>query len=169
MKNTFLLSCALLLICFKASAQEKISLRDVATYLDKEVTVNPQVLDFDSKTDYEYLYFGEHYPNQKLTIIIKRSVKLKLPILLGREIAGFTGTIARYTGKPDSSANYGIDEIKKEAEKDRQMLVGGQEMTGHFGYTPNNHPVNLQGKLVMFITDQKQISKRTKRAAVSLH
>lgn len=169
MKNTFLLSCALLLICLKASAQEKISLRYVANYVDKEVTVNPQVIDFDSKTNVVYLYFGEHYPNQKLTVIIKRPIKVKLPILLGREIASFTGTIVQYSGKPDSSANYGIDEIKKEAEKDKQLLIGGKEITGHFGYIPNNRPVNLQGKLVMFITDQKQISKKTTRAAVSLH
>jgi hypothetical protein len=169
MKNTFLVSCVLLLTSLKASAQENISLKNVASYVGKEVTVNPQVLDFDSKKDYVYLYLGERYPNQKLTVIIKRPLKVKLPILLGREIASFTGTIARYSGNPDSSANYGIDEIKKETEKDKQLLIGGKEMTGHFGYTPHNHPVNLQGKLVMFITDQKQISKKTKRAAVSLY
>lgn len=169
MKNTFLLSCALLLICLKASAQEKISLKDVASYVDKEATVNPQVLDFDSKKGYVYLYLGERYPNQKLTVIIKRPLKVKLPILLGREVASFTGTITRYSGNPDSSANYDIDNIQKEAEKDKQLLIGGKEMTGHFGYTPHDHPVDLQGKLVMFITDQKQISKKTKRAAVSLY
>ncbi|MBD1387248.1 hypothetical protein IDJ75_18310 [Mucilaginibacter rigui] len=169
MKNTFLLSCALLLTCLKVTAQENISLRDVASYIGKEVTVNPQVFDFDSKKDYVYLYFGERYPNQKLTVIIKRPVKVKLPILLGQEIASFTGAITQYSGKPDSSANYGIDEIKKEAEKDKQLLIGGKEMTGHIGYTPHNHTVNLQGKLVMLITDQKQISKKTKRAAMSLY
>ena len=169
MKNTFLFCCALLLTSLKVTAQQNISLRDVASYVDKEVTVNPQVLDFDSKKDYVYLYLGERYPNQKLTVIIKRPIKVKLPILLGREIASFTGIITRYSGNPDSSANYGIDEIKKEAGKDKQLLIGGKEMTGHFGYIPHNGPVNLQGKLVMFITNQKQISKKTKRAEVSLY
>lgn len=169
MKNTFLLCCALLLTFLKASAQQNISLKDVTNYIGKEVTVNPQVLDFDSKPDYVYLYFGERYPNQKLTVIIKRPIKVKLPVLLGRETASFTGTITRYSGNPDSSANYDIDEIKKEAEKDKQLLIGGKDMTGHFGYTPHNHPVDLQGKLVMFVTDQKHISKKTKRAAVSLY
>jgi len=169
MKNTFLFCCALLLTSLKVTAQQNISLRDVASYVDKEVTVNPQVLDFDSKKDYVYLYLGERYPNQKLTVIIKRPIKVKLPILLGREIASFTGTITRYSGNPDSSANYNIDNIKKEAEKDKQLLISGKEMTGHFGYTPHDHPVDLQGKLVMLITGQKQISKKIKRSAVSLY
>ena len=172
MKNSLVL--LFVLLCSLSSwAQEKVVLSDIENYLDKEITICPQTADFDSKTGYTYLYFGGFYPYQKLTIAIKRfngkkPIKLKMDILLGREIACYTGTVVRYSGTPDSTDNFGAEKIKKELETDRLMMIGDKQFTGHVGtFVPRTTPVNLEGKLVMFITDQKQISKKTRRAARS--
>jgi hypothetical protein len=162
------------IIIYKASAQDTINVMQAADYINKTVTFCPQVSDFDSKQDNIYLYFGERFPKQKLAVIIKRTngkkrIKLKRDIMLGREMVYFTGIITVYNGEPDTSANYDTDAIKSDIETDKPMFIGNQHGMGHMNYTARTVPVDLKGKLVMIITDQKQIGRKVYYPQMSLY
>lgn len=151
-----------------------VHLKDIPDYLNKEITIQTQVIDFDSRGDYWYLYIGDHYPNQRFTILVKKvngtkRMKFNMDILLGRKIAYFTGTVNRYAGNPDSSANPEIEKIRQEIEQPRPITIGETSGMGYFHYMPKTAPIDLRGKLVMMITDKKQIGKKLYPALVSLY
>ena len=166
MKYFYLLILSFIAIS-KAAAQDTIRLADAVSHIGQKVTFCTQAADFDSRTENTYLYFGNRYPNQTLTVIVKRTngeknITLSRDIVLGRVMVYFTGTIISYTGKPDTSASYDIAAIKKDIETHRlTLIIGGMPMKGHFNYIPRTEPINLKGKLVMMITEQDQIGKKT--------
>jgi len=175
MKSFLVVSFLVLSLTAKSRSQTNIvNLRDIPENLNKEITIQTQVIDFDSRGDYWYLYIGDHYPNQRFTIMVKKvngtkRMKLNMDILLGRKIANFTGTVTRYEGNPDSSANPEIEKIRQEIEQPRPLTIGESTGMGYFHYIPKTAPVDLQGKLVMLITDKKQIGKKLYPAMVNIY
>ena len=174
MKTQTILLLIFILLSFKLFAQDTIRIIDAKNYVGRNVTFRSQVSDFDSRKDYTYLHFGGHYPNQDFSIIINREnagkpVKLKRNIMLGREMVYFTGTVTIYNGPPDTTSNYKTEAIRKDAERDRALTIGGTPYTTHFGYNPRTIPIDLKGKLVMVISEQKQIGKRRYPVMFSLY
>lgn len=174
MKSLLLLTLSFIAVISKSQAQDSIRVRDASYHVGQKVTFLSQAADFDSRMDATYLYFGDRYPKQWLTVIVKRTnekkhIKLKRNIMLGRKMVYFTGTITSYTGEPDSSATYDIVSIKRDIETDRQLTIGGTPMTAHFNYTARTTPIDLRNKLVMIITEQDQIGRKTYPTKLSLY
>jgi len=149
---------------FKATAQDTVSYRNLPAYVGRKVTLIMPVFGFDMRREYIYLYLGDCYPRQKLTVIVKRNngkkrIRLNKDIILGQVIASLKGFITTYDGEPDTTKNYGDDDVKKEFEKDRpvEIMAFHQAATMRYIYEPRKEPIDLRGKLVMFITEQKQI------------
>jgi hypothetical protein len=121
------------------------------------------VISFDLGKEYIYLYMGNFYPDQELTIIVKRyngkkRIRLNKDIILGRVAVSLTGYIATYDEEPDATKSYNDAAIKKEFEKGRPVTIGRYlPAIWHHKYTPSTEPINLKGKLVMLVTQQKQI------------
>lgn len=151
----------------KADAQDTVRCDDLPAYVGRKVTIAMPVVEFDLRQDYIYLYMGNYYPNQKFTIIVKRNngkkrIRLNEDIILGRAIASFTGYIAKDNEEPDTTKNYYDAAIKKEFEKEQQcvIMVKNQPATFYVEYNPRKGPIDLKGKLVMVIIQQKQIGAK---------
>ncbi|GGH21930.1 hypothetical protein [Mucilaginibacter phyllosphaerae] len=151
-------------LTIKASAQDTVGFKNLSAYVGRKVTVIMPVLNFDIRKEYIYLYMGGWYPNQTFTAIIKRNngkkrIKLKTDVIIGRVKVSLTGYIAKYDGEPDTTKNYDDVIIKKEFEKPQPMVVVAFNLHGMMSkkYEPRTEPIDLNGKLVMLITDQKQI------------
>jgi len=157
------------------SAQtDTIGLNQIRQYINKTVTIKVQTTDFDSKAECWYLYALGFYPNQRFTIMVKKHngtkpIKLSTDVLIGRQMVYFTGTIVNYDGQPDSSANPDIKKLSNKINVDRPMTIGGTPVMGHMVYKPKTIPVNLKGKLVMIISDQKQIGKKLYPVITSIY
>jgi len=154
----------LVIAAFNVLAQDTVSFKDIQDHIGQMVIFRAQAVDFDSKKDQMYLYFGNRYPNQKLTVIVKRTnnnkkIKLDRDVMIGRKMTYYTGMLVKYDGKPDSSENYEAESLKKYIETDRPVIIGGNSGMGHIGYRPRTTPIDLKDKLVMIISGQKQISK----------
>lgn len=157
------------MISFKATAQDTtISYKDLPAYIGRKVTLRMQVLDFDMRKDYIYLYMGGWYPEQEITVIIKRDngkkrMRLSKDVILGRVIAPFIGFITTYDEGPDTTKNYNDAAIKKEFEKGQPMEIYALHLHGMMSrkYEPRTTPIDLRGKLVMLVTLQKQIGTTT--------
>ena len=164
MKYTIL--TILLFCCFAANAQtaDTISLKDVDANIGKWVTIKCLVLDFDSRTNFLYLYAGNRFPNQLLSIIVKRDTngkKLKIDkdIILGRKMVCFTGKLVNYDGAPDTTALTDQAMLKREEERPQPVVIeyNGQRGTMRHIYQPRTGPIDLKGKPVMIIDDKRQI------------
>jgi len=161
-------------ICFASAQTDTIGLKDVPRYLNKEVTIQLQSADFDSRAENWYIYSGEMYPRQFFSIIIKKyngkkRIKLNTDVLIGRKMIYYTGTIITYNGKPDSSANPDIDKLTNIIDVERPMSIGGKSAMGYINYKPKIAPVDLNGKFVMIISDQKQIGKKMYPVIMSIY
>jgi len=169
MKALFIIALFCSEVSFKAAAQDTtISYKELPTYISRKVTLLLPVLDFDVRRDYIYLYMGGWYPEQKFTVIIKRNngkhhIRLANDIILGRVIPSITGFVTTYDEEPDTTKNYNDADIKKEFEKGRPMEVYAFHLKGmmYRKYEPRTTPIDLRGKLVMFVTLQKQIGTTT--------
>ncbi|MES2268278.1 MAG: hypothetical protein V4520_16065 [Bacteroidota bacterium] len=159
---------AVALLCFafsfKASAQDTVNYQNLPAYKGRKITIVMPVEDFDLRKEFIYLYMGNRYPNQKFTVIVNRKngdkrIKLKNDVILGRVMVSLTGYITTYDGEPDTTENYDYSAIKKEYEKDRPMvfLASNTPVMVHTTYSPRTGPIDLRGRLVMVISDQKQI------------
>jgi len=98
-----------------------------------------------------------------------KPIKLNTDVLIGRQMAYFTGTIVNYDGQPDSSANPDSKKLSNKINVDRPMTIGGTPVMGHMIYKPKTTPVDLKGKLVMIISDQKQIGKKLYPVITSIY
>jgi hypothetical protein len=154
----------LVLMCFKASAQDTVACKDLSAYTGRKVTIQMRAAGFDMRREYIYLYYGNGYPEQDFTVMIKRNdgkkrIKLNKDIILGLATAPLTGYIATYDGEPDSTKNYDDAAVKKEYEKVRPVVIiaFNQPAIMRPIYPPRKGPINLKGKLVMLITQQWQI------------
>lgn len=118
MKHLLGLAFAALLACKSYSQTDAINLKQVNEYIRKEVTIRLKAAHFDSRQHYWYLYAANRYPNQLLTVMVKKCngikyIKLDRDVLLGRKMVYFTGKIIKYDGAPDSSANPEVKSLKK--------------------------------------------------------
>lgn len=162
--------CLLILsivVISEASAQDTIKVADAANYVGKIVTFRAQPLTFDSRAENIYLYYFGHWSNQWLTVIVKRTngknrIKLKRDIMFGLRTVYFTGTITKYSEEPDTTANYDIKSIQKEFKETHPVTVAAiPGSIFHQGYVPTTGPIDLRGKMVMIITEQSQIGKKS--------
>jgi hypothetical protein len=172
-----MLTCAisfLIIGTLKVLGQDTVSFKDIQNHLGQVVTFRAQATDFDSKKDYLYLYFGNRYPDQKLTVVVKRinnkkKIKLDRDIMIGRKMTYFTGMLIKYTGEPDSSENYETESLKRYIETDRPVTIAGNRGMMHLNYNARTAPIDLKDKLVMIITEQKQIGKDVINSKMSLY
>lgn len=158
----------MLFCCFAANAQtpDTISLNDINANIGKRVTIKCLVLDFDSRANLLYLYAGNRFPNQLLSIIVKREAngkKLKIDkdIILGRKMVCFTGKLVNYEGAPDTTVLTDQAMLKREVERPQPIVIeyNGQHGTMRRTYQPRTGPIDLKGKPAMIIDDKKQVGE----------
>lgn len=166
MKPIYIVVLLCSILGFKAVAHDtaSVQLKDLPTYVGRKVKLTLRVLDFEARKEYIYLYIGNRYPHQELTVIVQRNngkkhIRLNNDNILGRRIASFTGFVAPYDGEPDTTKNYDDAAIKKEFEREQPIEVYALHLYGtmHREYKPRTGPIDLNGKLAMLITQQKQI------------
>jgi hypothetical protein len=152
-----------------ASAQtaDTILVKDISTNVGKEVVLKCQVIDFDSRTNLLYLYIGNRFPDQLLTIIVKKQVdgkrlKIDKDVVLGRKIVYYTGKLISYNEGPDTTALMDQAMLKREIERPQAGILEytGQGVTMRHLYEPRTAPIGLRSKLVMIIDNKKQIGTK---------
>jgi hypothetical protein len=164
MKTLSILILFCSVVSFKATAQDTIQYKDLPAYVGRKVKVVMHVIGFDLRKEYIYLYMGNFYPDQELTIIVKRyngkkRIRLNKDIILGQVAVSLTGYIAFYDEGPDTTKSYNDPGINKAFEKVHSgNFIGlNTPFKWHRRYTPRTEPIDLRGKLMMLITQQKQI------------
>lgn len=151
----------------KAQHSDTIVVKDVSAHIGKEVTLKLQVLDFDSRANSLYLYAGNRYPNQLLSIIIKKNaangkpIKIDKDIILGRTMVYFSGKLVSYDEAPDTPALTDQAMLKREVERPQPAVIEYNGLRGAIKriYQPRTGPIDLKGRIVMIIDDKKQIGK----------
>ncbi|MCQ6958810.1 hypothetical protein [Mucilaginibacter aquariorum] len=152
------------LASFKTAAQDTVACKDLPAYLGRKITLQMRAVDFDMRKENIYLYYGNRYPEQEFTVIIKRNngkkrIKLNKNIIVGRATAPLIGYITTYDGEPDTTKNYDDAAVKREFEKGipAEIIAIKAPIIFSMKYRPRTAPIDLKGKLVMFITEQWQI------------
>ena len=122
MNNLFIIILFCSIVRFKATAQDTIRYKDLPSYVGRKVKVIMHVISFDLRKEYIYLYMGNRYPDQELTIIVKRyngkkRIRLNKDIILGQVAVSLTGYIATYDEGSDTTKSYNDAGINKAFEK----------------------------------------------------
>lgn len=77
-----------------------ISLSDIGSYVDQNVTVSGKVYSIKDVKSMVLVNVGGAYPNQPLTVVLKSAAKALASGIEGKEIT-VTGTVILYKGKPE--------------------------------------------------------------------
>jgi hypothetical protein len=102
MKKSLLIAFIISACVFKASAQEKFSLKQFEKFVGKKVTLCDTVYSYKIFNDtLTMLNMGGTYPNQKFTVVITRKeIVLNFDDIKGKHIC-VTGDLSKYKGKPE--------------------------------------------------------------------
>ena len=105
MKTKIILSAALFILLISTNfAQEKISAKDAANYIDSTVTVVDTVSGvYLSKAGTYFISMGGEYPDNAFTAVIFKSDTSKFHDVKSWEgkVIGVTGKVKEYQGKPE--------------------------------------------------------------------
>lgn len=156
---SLLCSATCLLAQTDTSKIQVIKPEDASKYIGQRVTVYGKAAGFESREVNRYFFYGDKYPNQIFTVIVKpdsagNRLKMNWSTMARKATVYFTGVIEVYHGKKDKTKDPQQERLAK-ALKERPLYFEGKPIA--LKPVSQDYAIDLRDKLVMVIDREDQI------------